>query len=289
MILSSIILQTGLVKKLLNKENILGIDKAIWEILLISWISGFLIGPKFLNDIETEHNLTAYYVFASNAGIGFVISFIGITLWNNIYFGIYLYFIQILSSIIIFKFYSENKKLRVKKTAKAVPLITSISNSIQVSTKSMVEICGFTMFFSIIKNILISITKFGSHRVNMALSSLLEISGGAVSAITDNSNIVCSFFTGFSVGFGGLCMCFQVFSICTNKINFKKFIELKLLHGIICGVFSIIFVVVSNIEPIKDVFRTEIIEFNLLDTLINVIFIFFVLHFFKKFLKSKIN
>ena len=288
MILSSIFLQAGLIKGLLRKKELyFGIDKSILEIILISWISGFLIGPRFLNSVNTEEDLTNYYILTSNAGVGFVISFIGNALWNSVTFGVYLYFVQILSSIIIFKLSKNKVNVYYGKELNKTPLLTSVSNSIKSGTKVMVEICGFTVFFSIIRNLLTTLTKINSNKLTATISSIMEITSGATTAINIENHVTCAFFTGFAAGFGGLCMCLQVFSLCNNKISYKRFIIIKFFHGVICGIFSSAFVIVFNIEPMKSVSSTLNNEFNATSIIVSAVFMFFVMHSTKKFLKSK--
>ncbi len=291
MILSSLFVQCGALKYILNskKEHILGIDKSVFEIMVISWISGFLIGPRLLKGRSSNYDLTSYYILSSNAGIGFVVSFVGFILWNNVYYGIFLYFVQICSSFIIFRAPKNSGYVKASAYSKSKPLITSLSSSIQMCTGSMLEICGFTVFFTVIKDVFVSIFHIKNSKAIILLSSLMEISEGTLASVSDVSNSVCAFFTGFSVGFGGLCMCFQVFSICEGEaLNRFMFLKKKLIHGIICGIFSTIFVTAFKIEPSSTVSLVSNYEISLSSIVFCTIFSFFIMNDIKNRIKKKI-
>ena len=122
MVLSSILIQAGIINYVLlgNKKTILGICKNVISIVFSSWISGYIVGPRYLCNKETDKNMTNYALLSSNAGVGFVVAFVGIALWNNIIFGILLYVIQILTSSVIFKC-AKNENISFEY--KAVPFL----------------------------------------------------------------------------------------------------------------------------------------------------------------------
>lgn len=289
MVLSSILIQAGIINYVLlsNKKTILGICKNVISIVFSSWISGYIVGPRYLCNKETDKNMTNYALLSSNAGVGFVVAFVGIALWNNIIFGILLYVIQILTSSIIFKC-ANNENISFEY--KAVPFFTAISNSIQNSTHTMLEICGFTTFFAIVRDVILALLDARVGIVTQAISSLLEITGGSISSINSTNVALCSFFTGFTVGFGGLCMCFQTFSVCDKvKISKQVFILKKAIQGVVCGIASILLVFLLNIEPVRSASLNVESSFNHLGMIIVAFFLFCMIYSIKNLIKQKIN
>ena len=259
--------------------------KASCFVILLSWISGFVVGPKYLCENELEQDATSKVFLCSNAGIGFVISYVGVILWGNIFFGIFLYFIQLIWSLTIYLLIEGNSfSNNIEKFRQ--PIISAMTSSIQNSTRSMLDICGFTVIFSIIKNIF---SKFlNSELLTLIISSTLEISSGALASVCNKNNLICAFFTGFTVGFGGVCMCMQTFAVCIgDNIKKLKFIEMKLIHGILCGLSSLFFVMISKVAPVNQVWLNND-EFGIFGIVISALFLCSLLNLIKKLLKNKL-
>lgn len=269
-----------------NNRHNLDKRKTPYLIIVLSWLSGFIVGPKFLCENSSENDITPLIFLCSNAGVGFVISYVGVTLWGSLAFGIYLFFIQIFWSVIIYLF-NKNKTQKTTIEKPAIPLLTALSRSVQSATKSMLDICGFTVFFSILMSVISSFFDYGI--LTLTISSSLEISSGVFGAVAYQNSIFSGFFTGFTVGFGGICMCMQTFAVCgDNNVNKQKFILLKLLHGILCGSFAMIFVLVADLEPLSRANLDLCSTSNLINAIVSALFLCSLLFLTKKYLKNKL-
>ena len=254
--------------------------------ILLTWLSGFIVGPKNLCENAKNEDLTALVFLTSNAGVGFVISYVGITLWGSLSYGAFLYFSQIIFSFMIYVF-SKNKNKKICLNCKKEPHLTTFTKSVQNGVKTMLDICGFTVFFSIIKSLLLK--KFENGFFTMLVASSLEISSGAFASISAENTVLCAFFTGFTTGFGGVCMCMQTFSVCKDAcINKTKFMCKKLLHGLLCGAVSMLFVACTGIEPLKQTYNNLDSNFGIYDLIIGAFFVFLSLNTLKKSLKNKL-
>ncbi len=288
MVLSSIVCKTNLLVAIIPNKiaTILGKCKNSFQIIIVSWLSGYVIGPKLLCEEHNDSEVTDFVFLASNAGIGFVISYIGIVLWQSISFGLYLYFIQIFSSLLIFKLLGSSQKIniRIKKSS----LSNNISDSVRDSTKTVLEMCGFTVMVTVLKELvsnIIGIKKNGFFSTFLAIIS--EVSTGVYSATFFKGDF-CGFFVGFSLGFGGICMFLQTFSVCKDvNISKFRFISLKFVQGLICGILSMIYVQFSKIAPVSTIEVFKELKFDVDIAVINAVFIFSILCLIKKVLKSK--
>lgn len=282
------VLSTILMKRVECLRNADNLDKCkISKItIVLSWISGFLTGSKFISESGTEEDVTGLIFLTSNAGVGFVVSYVGMTLWQSFTYGIYLYVIQVFTSLFIYLVSTKGKqKIKIKSTRE--PILTSISSAILNSTRTVVDICGCTLFFSIVKSV--SLNRISSEIGKNFLASLLEITSGTYVSVLNESNLISSFFTGFAVGFGGICICMQTFTVCHSlNINKMRFMVLKLFQGIACGILSLVFVKELNIEPIKQTSLLQNIEICTENAVIFAIFLCSVMVLLKKFLKNKI-
>lgn len=171
----------------------------------------------------------------------------------------------------IFRFWkckTENSKSvkSVKITSKKTPpkfssLGSILQNSIMSSIKTVVMIGGFVVLFSVIISILNNtyVFKFLSFLIKPILlainipesfgtaifSGIVELTNGVslvsnipMKAISINI-IICSFL----LGFGGISILLQVFSITSNSdISIKPYILGKLLQGIISAFYTYLFI-----------------------------------------------
>ncbi len=273
-----------------RKKGFLGINSELFKIISLSWLSGFIVGPKQLSECLEDCDITSYALLSSNAGVGFVVSYVGLALWDNLRFGAFLFIVQIATSIVIFNL-SKMKNCLLKVQTKKIPVLSAISNSIHQSTYSMLNICGFTVFFVTFKQLLCNVLKIHTESIAFTIiSAMLEISSGALASVRGNNFLISGFFSGFCVGFGGICMCMQTFSACENNlINRGEFILKKLIQGILCGILSAVYIKINNLAPSKNVYLS-LSEDNCLKTIvINTVFFFTILLSIKKFIKNKIN
>lgn len=289
MTLSSIFAQYSLTNNNTKKGTLFGIDKRFLKVIIPSWISGFLIGPKLLNKKEVTEDLTDYVIITSNAGIGFVVSFVGIALWKNIYFGIFLYTIQITIAVVLFNVYKCQNTHTFNSFKTQMPLLTTITDSINQSTKTMLDLCGFTIFFSVIKSSLCYIFKINTQSFLCTLiSSVLEISNGVFASSTLSNSLFSGFFTGFCIGFGGLCIFTQTISAYNGKINSRKFFKIKLIQGIICGILSSLYVNIFKLSSINSVQAILIVDSNYLSIVISSLYVFLLLIYTKRLILKQI-
>lgn len=273
---------------LTNKQHKSNLDKCktLKIIVLLSWLSGYIVGPKNLCESSQNKDITDLIFLTSNAGVGFVISYVGAMLWGSIFFGIFLFLSQILCGYFLYIF-SKNKATIQCNKAKNKPILTSLSDAIQDSVKTVLSICGFTVFFSVVKSIILHFIKEGF--VTLIVASSLEISSGAFASVSFENVSICAFFTGFTVGFGGFCMCMQTFTVChEDQLSKGNFLCLKLFQGLMCGILSLLFVNYFHIEPIKQTFSSLNGNFGVFSVIIGAIFIFFSLYTAKKLLKNKL-
>lgn len=247
-------------------NKILGICKIYTSPILLGNLSGFVTGPKLIceayNSNDNKNDFSKAIILSSNAGVGFVISFIGINLWGDIFFGIFLYITQILASITISKIVFFNHKPNQNNTSKKIKwtsFSTAVSNSVVSSTKSIIIVSSYTILFSVIISLIYKITKIEKASVIGAfIASLLDISQGTKASLLLKSTPLCAFFTGFCVGFGGLCVIFQIFSICDGfPLNKAKFILSKLLQGTICGIITMIYSFIFPLNRISHTFMSS--------------------------------
>ena len=116
-------------------------------------------------------------------------------------------------------------------------------DAIAHSAHSMLIICACVVFFSVLIAVLrFSIERFYLPReAKILLLGSLEITKGVTLCSTLENDtlraILCSFFIGWS----GLCVHFQVVSLCDESdLSFGRYFLFKALQGIICALLSLL-------------------------------------------------
>lgn len=247
-------------------------------------ISGYPVGAKIAtnfrkNNICTKEECERLLSFTNNSGPLFIIGTVGILMFKNTAIGILLFITHILACIsvgIIFRFWKKNKqselynlknssKINTKKEVSFSNLGEVLAESITSSISTILLIGGFVVIFSSIISILQSsgilnlfttcltpitnLFNIDTTFISSILTGILEITNG----INSISNIACKklsiniIITAFLLGFGGISVLLQVWSIISKTdLSIKPYLYGKILHGFLAGFYTYIFI---NVFP----------------------------------------
>ncbi len=214
---------------------------------ILGALCGFPIGAKtavsmYDRGLMTKAELERLLTFCNNPGSAFVISAVGVSLLGDESTGIMLYICVIISSLMIGfagKFLFRGEPVPYTKTAIRYSCdVKTITDAVQSSAVSMLGICAYVVFFSVLVGCIGAILSHFSVPCEIVaiISGFFEISSGMGAAV-DVSNgylsiILCALFAGWS----GLSVHFQIISVCSGRgINFKPYIIAKAAQGVICA------------------------------------------------------
>lgn len=241
--------------------------------IIMGTISGYPTGAKIVNNLRIDKKISKtegehLLAFTNNSGPLFILGTVGISIFSNSKIGIILLLTHILGAFTVgflFKFWKPNRKtilfqnnnIKNENSNLGTIIINSISNSIN----TILNIGGFVVLFSVIISIL-------------QTSSLLDLLANILSPLGISKTIIQSFFTGileltngiknlsiigtkkineiivlsaFLLGFGGLSVILQVYSIISKSdLSIKPYIIGKILHGFISAFYTIILLYILN-------------------------------------------
>ena len=233
--------------------------------IIIGFLCGYPMGAKSvitsLEDKKINYNDASFLLnFINNCNPIFIISTISISIFGNIKVGIILLISHILSAILIGivstrKHYSNiiqknseflklfNKKnLSLEETSFFDIIKTSILNSFI----TLEMILGFMLIFNILSNIFTTITLKLNFNYNLVqiLTGLFEVTGGCFNIGNLNIDIKLKLcIISFMLGFSGLCIIFQIYSVIyKHKFSLNKIIFFKLIHRNIFFYYYIYFI-----------------------------------------------
>ena len=244
---------------------------------------GAKIASKFReNNICTKSECERLLSFTNNSGPLFIIGTVGILMYQNTGIGILLFITHLLGCLsvgFIFRFWKRNKNdsfgedkkvvmkktsynyASDKKTASFSNLGEIMAESITNSISTILLIGGFVVLFSSIISILkasgilnvlcmaispiLNFLHIDFSFASGLLTGILEITNGIqiISSIACKKISINLIITAFLLGFGGISVFLQVFSITAKTdLSIKPYIYGKILHGIFAAFYTFVFI-----------------------------------------------
>lgn len=240
--------------------------------LILGTISGYPVGAKVVCNLKEEKIISKIeaerlIAYTNNSGPLFILATVGISLFENKKIGLTLLISHIFASLLVgycFRFWKKDKfdinyresKFNSKNTPiKVSELGEILGTSIKKSISSILSIGGFIVLFSVILAILetsgiISIISnffniFGipTNISTSLITGTLELTNGVnlSSSLYDIYPLFSILLTSFLLGFGGISVLLQVYSIISKEnISIKPYFYGKLLQGIFSTFFTFI-------------------------------------------------
>ena len=250
MIIASFISQ-GTLSFLVNKilkaptKRIFNLPQSSSFLLILSILGGYPVGAKGIETLynngelsESEAKKLSYICVCASPA--FCINFVALSLYENKTIGAVLLTSQIIAFYItafivgrtIKINITEEKSIKIKTNASLIDAV----NSASISTINM---CAMVIAFSAFIAVLNSVLK----KVPELLSFLVSISEVSL-AVNKLANEIPLYAISFILGFGGLCVHFQVFSILKEiKINKFLFFLFRIIQGIISAFITYILLI----------------------------------------------
>lgn len=239
-------------------------------------ISGYPVGAKIAshfrqNNICSQEECERLLSFTNNSGPLFIIGTVGILMFRNTTIGILLFVSHLLGCItvgLLFRNWKKHSQTfgskflpssieQNKKSACFSNLGEILAESITSSISTILLIGGFVVIFSSIISIfqasgllhtfsfilqpVFNFLHIDSSFIQGLLTGFLEITNG----INHISSIACKkisfniIFTSFLLGFGGISIFLQVWSITSKTdLSIKPYVYGKILHGFLSAFYS---------------------------------------------------
>lgn len=243
---------------------------------LMGLISGYPVGAKIAcnfrqNNICSKEECERLLSFTNNSGPLFIIGTVGISMFGSTTIGVLLLITHILACLtvgMIFKYWKKNssspdystnrkEKSSPKQSVTFSNLGEVMAESITSSISTILMIGGFVVIFSSVISILktsgvfvilsqfltplFHFLHFDSSFITPLLTGLLEVTNGIqlVSNIAVKKISINLIMTAFLLGFGGISIFLQVFSITSKTdLSIKPYLYGKLLHGFLAAFYT---------------------------------------------------
>lgn len=210
---------------------IFNLDSSLISIVLLSLVGGYPIGAKLIAtkvkrgelNIKTAEKMLCYCV---NCGPAFLISGVGIAIFNSMLIGIILYVSQV-SACIFVGFLLRKGNDRSTKPLQTISqnLATLTVSSVSDAVKSMGIVCGLIVCFSALMPLIGMITP---ENILPYINGVFEVTSSckAIASLQNALILTCAF-----TSFGGLCVHMQISAMLHKTgISLKKFFLYRIIY-----------------------------------------------------------
>lgn len=228
--------------------------------VLIGLIGGYPSGARGVKTLLDTGEITPKQArrmlcFTICAGPAFVISVAGSGLLGSTQTGVILFLSQIAAALllgIVTGLFSKKEEAKLGKShvAPPIPVSSALVEAAADGASSMISMCSFVILFSALLMILdqSGVSAFLSQIFSfLGLSDsastslapvLLEVTTGSTAAAAAGASAP---FLSFALGWAGLCVHFQIFSM-LRSVPFSKsvFLLFRLFHGLLSALFTAI-------------------------------------------------
>jgi len=220
---------------------------------VIGIICGYPTGAKVIADMCKEKRLSQkeasrLLAFCNNSGPLFIIGAVGTNMMHNHSLGIALYMIHFLSAVfvgVLLRSFGKSEISVQKNIICASNISTAVGKSVESAVKSILNVCGYVVFFSIV----CAMVK------NAILVSVLEVTTGAKMLIAQGFSEKTTFILlSGAVGFGGICVLFQVQGEAVKAGMSLRFYALgKVIQALSSMAMAYMYVNIFEIKPVFSV------------------------------------
>ena len=265
MVLSDLAVSTGaasLVAKYLGApiSRLLGVSRNGACPIILGVLCGFPVGAKsaisiFDRGVISKRECERLLVVCNIPSIGFVVNIVGGAVFQSAAVGWLLWLSALISSIVSGMLRRLGGKIK-KETPQAssehlekTSFASSFTRAVESSAHSTIVICAYVLFFSALlgaaREALASVGASDTTRI--LICGIIELTGGCVEASGIANVITRAALCAFFIGWSGISVHFQIFSICEGRgIKFKGYIASKLFQGALCSLIASVALAIVN-------------------------------------------
>lgn len=236
--------------------DVLGMSSGGLSAFLVGFIAGFPTGAAMISDLcgkgeISEDEAASLLPFCNHASAAFLFGTVGKSMLNDSSMGFIFFFAQTVTAWVCVCMTAHeriDKRLPMRSNDTShVSFVSAFTTSIRESAFSMVNVCGFVVFFSLAGTVLFD-TLFACGSLTdpsffALIGGVLEISFGfrwlSEGFFSPKALLILG---GILLGFGGISVFMQAIER-TEAFFFSpgKYFEGKLLESVICPMFCMFF------------------------------------------------
>ena len=227
-------------------ERIFKINRIGLYPFILGVLCGFPLGVKCASELYLDGKLTKdecerLIGFSNNTGPAFLVCGIGLGLRQNICEGFILYFVTVISAVLVGILFSIGKAASVGNFTVCQKKSFSVTESIKNAGINTLNICSYLTFFACTVGLLRNI--LGESLIYLSAIPFLEV--GSASSILSKTKLLSGIqslsMTAFAIGFSGFSVHLQSLSfISVTDIKVGRYFLMKLIQGVLSFIFTAI-------------------------------------------------
>ena len=261
MVVSEILCECGaldVIGRIFGKpfKRILGLSEKSTAAVLSGLVFGFPIGTRALTSLYdkkeiSQEELTYAIGFCGIPSFGFIVNVMGITLFSNKGFGLFMYaeaiFSALISGIVFSGRRSHGYQFVAPTPTKEKRVSEIITDSISSATGAIITLCAYVVFFSCIVGC-VSDTLL-TKPMGAVIGAVLELSSGILAG-AETGGLIGIALCGFTIGWSGFSVHCQTVALVSDRVTgYAKYLMQKLFQGALCALGAIGYTVMTDFEP----------------------------------------
>lgn len=264
-VLSSLIVELGLADYLgraLEKvmRPLFNVSGACASAVVLGFVGGYPVGAKtaislYQSGACTKTEAERLLAFCNNSGPAFILGVVGAGVFASSKVGVLLYLTHMLASVCIgmlFRFYkadgSRMRETQVRRSFQTRRLSTALTGSVSGSFLSILNICAFVVFFTVVIRLLFQTGIMSAAAIGLGavfaplgftaqwaqwlLTGLLELSSGVTAMAGSGALAGRLSMAAFMLGWAGVSVHCQVLSFLGDSgLSPRTYLVGKFLHG----------------------------------------------------------
>jgi len=288
-VLSSLVVELGMARyigRLLEPVMfpLFRVTGACASALALGLIGGYPVGARtaislYQNGQCSRTEAERLLAFSNNCGPAFIFGVVGTGVFGSGQAGLLLYATHLASSLLVgllFRFYGKHEdrtQHRLSSAFQAVNVPSAFTHAVTRSVSSLLNICGFILFFTVMLRILsvsgilsalaaslsllLSPAGLSPQWGERLLTGLLEVSSGVTSLTFGNLHGRLSM-AAFMLGWAGLSVHCQVLAFLTDSgLSSRTYLLGKILHGLFSASLTTILIRIVPLELPVSLYLTE--------------------------------
>lgn len=260
MVLSELLMISG-IDRMLSKilgnilEKIFMIPRCATSAFILGLLCGFPVGTVIAYSLYdkgkiSNDELLHLLLFCNIQSSAFIINTVGLSMLGSKNAGLILYASQIIALIVtgaayprIFPPKKSSIDLKISDKVSHEGLTLRFTRSIKSSVLSVLSICGFVLFFSVLCGIAFDLGKRLNipYSITLILCSALEMSCGCLEVSETLHGAAALYGCTAVLGFSGISMHFQIMSLCKNtRVKYGRFFAVKIFSAAIAVIAAVI-------------------------------------------------
>ena len=240
--------------------SLLGIPAVCAAPLLLGLTGGYPVGAAALSELVRSGALSPEegarcLPFCNNTGPGFIVGFVGAGIFGSVRAGLALWLCHALAALTLAALGGKGMKKSPPPLTAPPPegLAAALPKSVQAAALTMLYICAYVVFFSVLTSLLRASGLFSSLAAALCalfpgaevrfftalLSGLLELSSGIGAMRALPPTPVNTALAAFLLGFGGLSVHCQTLCVVSSaKIKCARHFAGRIVHGIFSALLA---------------------------------------------------